>query len=113
MEKVIKGNVTALNSQKEQKYSYEELNQICSELSQQNQKLYAQGQQLVKQLQEMASLLQNKRLDYLLRIVELSNTGVVMKFDADFVQACIDEIVEAITVPETEETEETEAKKGK
>lgn len=96
MEKELKGNGSVNGGSKVQKYSYEELNQICGELSAQNQRLLAQ-------MQQMNDALQYRRIDYLLKIVELSNApGAVAKFSSDFVQSCIDEIEEAVAIPEQE-----------
>lgn len=91
-----------------QKLSYEELNQTCAEMSQQIQQQNKHIQQLYKQIQEMSFLLQNKRLDYLFRIVEFSKTEGWYKFDRDFVTTCIDEIQSSLTLSHDEEKEETD-----
>lgn len=85
---------------KEQKgqYSYEELNKICMQLEQQNQ-------YLLKQLYQANQTSMFKRLDYLFKVLEFEAT---IK-DSEFVNNCIAEIKEAITIPE--ETEETAEKK--
>lgn len=96
MEKELKGNGSTTKENKVQKYSYEQLNQICGELSAQNQRLLAQ-------IHQMDAALQYRRIDYLLKIVELSNApGAVAKFNSDFVQSCIDEIEGAVAIPEQE-----------
>ena len=47
-----------------------------------------------------------KRLDYLFKVVELANTFK----DPDFVNSCMDELKEALTVNE-EDTKDVETKK--
>jgi methyl-accepting chemotaxis protein len=86
-----------------QKLSYEELNQACAEMSQQIQQQNKYIQQLHKQMQEMNFMLQNKRMDYLFRIVEISNksnTSEYACFDKSFVEECIAEIQESLTIPQ-------------
>lgn len=87
--KEIKMNGAKTTSEKaKQKLTYEQLNDVCNQLFQQNQ-------QLRKELQEMNAVNMFKRLDYLFKVVELSTTFK----DADFVNSCMDEIKEALTVP--------------
>jgi hypothetical protein len=82
-----------INSQ--QKLTYDQLNNVCAQL-------YQENQNLVKQLQQanMASMF--RRLDYLFMVLKYE---AVFK-DPDFINSCIDEIKEAITIKE-EETEDT------
>jgi hypothetical protein len=79
----------------QQKLTYEQLNDACQQLFQQNQ-------QLIKQVRELNLVNMYKRLDYLFKIVELSSNFK----DADFVNSCIDEIKEAITIPDNKEEKE-------
>lgn len=91
-----------------QKYSYEQLNNICNQL-------YQQNQNLVKQLQQLNMVNMFKRLDYLFKVVELSNGSSVYHFNKEFVNDCIAEIEESMTpVPEEEnaQREEGEQQKG-
>ena len=84
---------------KEQKLSYEQLNEICGQL-------YQQNQNLIKQVQQLNQTNMFKRLDYLFKVAELSmnkNDYSVFKFQEEFVFKCIAEIQEAMTVPEQEE----------
>ena len=90
-----------------QKLSYEELNQACAEMSQQIQQQNKYIQQIHKQMQEMSFMLQNKRIEYLFKVVELSRTEGYYKFDSDFVTVCLKEIQEYLTIPEQEEKEKT------
>ena len=96
--KVVGNNVkreSQKDSQQEGRYSYEELNRICSELHQQNQYLMKQLRQL-----DMSNMF--KRLDYLFKVVETANInldGSHYGYDSDFVMGCIAEIQDALSVP--------------
>ena len=70
------------------KFSYEELNDIASQLSQQNQQLYAQ-------LQRVNMTNAFRRLDYLFKVVE---NGAL--FTPEFLDNCISEIEESLTIRE-------------
>ena len=77
------------------KLTYEQLNDACNQLWQQNRQLVAR----TKELEQFAL---NKRLDYLFRIVENSKM-----FSDDFIENCINEIEEAMTIPNgTEDVKE-------
>ena len=89
--KVVEGNNTSKEEQ--QKLTYEQLNEACSQL-------YQQNQNLIRQLQQLNTTNMFRRLDYLFMVLKYES---VIK-DADFVNACIDEIKEAIIIP-TEEKE--------
>lgn len=91
-----------------QKLDYDQLNQVCMELSQQVQKQNNYIQKLLKQLQEMEYMLQARRLDYLLKIVELANTSGTYKFTLDFVEDCISEIQEGLYPKEKPEKKKKE-----
>lgn len=75
-----------------QKLTYEQLNDVCNQLFQQNQELR-------KGLQEMNAVNMFKRLDYLFKVVELASTFK----DSDFINSCMDEIKEALTIPDDKE----------
>lgn len=81
------------------KFSYEELNDIASQLSQQNQQLYAQ-------LQRVNMTNAFRRLDYLFKVVE---NGAW--FTQEFLDNCISEIEESLTIKEedTEDNKDSEA----
>lgn len=88
-----KKEVKKENVAKTQKYSYDELNNICGQLHQQNQSL-------IKQIRQMDMTNTFKRLDYLFKVLELSNGSGDWKFSAQFVDSCISEIEDTITIPE-------------
>ena len=102
--KEVKMNV---GTEQPQKLSYEQLNQACAEMSQQIQQQNKYIQQLHKQMQEMNFMLQNKRMEYLFKVVELHNNGRLnIYFETEFVQNCIAEIQESLTIPQQEEEKE-------
>ena len=72
----------------QKKLSYEELNGIAGQLSQQNQQLYAQ-------LQRVNMTNAFRRLDYLFKVVE---NGAL--FTPEFLDNCISEIEESLTIRE-------------
>lgn len=81
-------NDSKVADQSKQKLTYEQLNDVCNQLFQQNQELR-------KGLQEMNAVNVFKRLDYLFKVVELASTFK----DSDFINSCMDEIKEALTIP--------------
>ena len=104
-----------VNNGQPQKLSYEELNQACAEMSQQIQQQNKYIQQLHKQMQEMNFMLQNKRMEYLFRVVETTNNYKQSDypcFAKDFVEECVAEIQESLTVPQEEEKKEEVSKEG-
>ena len=76
------------------KLTYEELENVCHQLSDQSQTLY-------RKLQEANMTNMFKRLDYLFAVAENKEA-----FPEEFVKKCVDEIINTMTIPETEETEE-------
>lgn len=91
------------------KLTYDELNQACADMSQQLQNQASYIQKVHKQMQQMEYILQNKRVDYLFKVVELaSSMDKLYSFNGDFVQKCIDEIEESLTIPEQEGNTEKE-----
>lgn len=85
-----------INVKEENKFSYEELENFARQLDQQAQSLY-------RKLQEQQ--LQNafQRLNFLFKVIENS-----VAFDVEFVEKCVKEIQDIMTIPEQEETQETE-----
>ena len=87
--KQINMNVNENKSEnKQQKLTYEELNDACNQLWQQNKQLVAKNK-------ELETFAMNKRLDYLFKVLELSN-----QFSSDFVVNCSSEIEQAMTIPQ-------------
>lgn len=75
------------NSMEKKKLTYEQLNNVCNQLWQQNRQLLMKN----KELEQIAI---NKRLDYLFKVLELSD-----KFDKEFIADCTNEIRDAINIP--------------
>lgn len=94
MEKELKPTTKKVEG-KEQKYTYDELNNICGQL-------YQQNQNLLKQLRQMDQVTMFKRVEFLLKIIELSDK---IK-DAEFINNSIEELKEAMTIPEEPEKKE-------
>lgn len=76
------------------KLTYEELENVAHQLSEQSKQLYTRLQQA-----ELTNVY--KRLDYLFKVIEFSPD-----FDDTFVNKCVKEIEEIMTVPETEDKDE-------
>ena len=81
-----------------EKMSYEQLENVAHQLSEQAKQLYAQ-----LQAANMTNMF--KRLDYLFKVVENGHV-----FNQEFLNKCVAEIEEHITIPE--EVEETENKEN-
>lgn len=79
-----------------EKMSYEQLENIAHQLSNQAKQLYAK-------LQEANMVNMFRRLDYLFKVVENAHA-----FNEEFVNKCVTEIEDLMTLPENEE--ETEEK---
>lgn len=87
-EKVIKIQQEA---ERPEKMSYEQLENVAHQLSEQAKQLYMQLQNA-----NMSNMF--KRLDYLFKVVENSHM-----FKLDFVNKCINEIEDFMTIPEETE----------
>ena len=92
--KVVKMQPATKDARPE-KLSYEQLEQIAHQLSEQARQLYSQLQK-----SNMTNMF--KRLDYLFKVVENGHM-----FKQDFLEKCIAEIEEIMTVPEEVEKEGT------
>lgn len=79
---------------KEQQHPVNEVEMLQSEVK----RLTANQEVLVKKLQEMNMVNVFKRLDYLFKVLEFSS-----HFNADFMQACTDEIESLMTIKERED----------
>ena len=87
----------ATKDERPEKLSYEQLENIAHQLSEQAKQLY-----MKLQAANMGNMF--KRLDYLFKVVENGHM-----FKQDFLEKCITEIEEIMTVPE--ETEEDDKEK--
>lgn len=83
------------SEEKQQKLSYEQLNEACAQL-------YQQNQNLARQLQQANLSNMFKRLDYLFKVLQYENVFE----DRVFVDSCILEIQDALTIREEEENKE-------
>lgn len=83
--------------EEQKKLTYEQLNDACNQLWQQNR-------QLVQKNKELEMFAMNKRLDYLFKVLEHSK-----EFSSDFIINCVNEVEEAMTIPQnTEDTNKKE-----
>lgn len=85
-------------TERTEKLSYEQLENIAHQLSEQSRQLH-----MKLQAANMANMF--KRLDYLFKIVEFGHM-----FKADFLERCITEIEQTITIPEEENEEMSDTK---
>ena len=86
--KVIEMNPVTKETERPEKMSYEQLENIAHQLSEQAKQLYMKLQDA-----NMGNMF--KRLDYLFKVVENGSA-----FKQDFFEKCIMEIEELMTVPE-------------
>ena len=94
--KVVKMQPAIKEERPEKKLSYSELENVAHQLSEQTKQLY-----MKLQAANMSNMF--KRLDYLFKVVENGHM-----FKQDFLEKCIAEIEEIMTVPEeTDKEEET------
>lgn len=94
--KVVEMTPQAKETEQPQKMSYEQLEQVAHQLSEQARQLYGQLQK-----SNMTNMF--KRLDYLFRVVENGHM-----FKQDFLDRCVKEIEDIMTVPEETENSEEE-----
>ena len=86
----------ATKDERPEKLSYEQLENVAHQLSEQTKQLY-----MKLQAANMSNMF--KRLDYLFKVIENGHM-----FKQDFLEKCIAEIEEIMTVPEeTDKEEET------
>lgn len=95
--KIVEMQPATKETERPEKMSYEQLENVAHQLSEQAKQLYMKLQ---------AANISNmfKRLDYLFKVVENGHM-----FKQDFLEKCITEIEEIMTVPE--ETEEDDKEK--
>ena len=86
----------ATKDERPEKLSYEQLENVAHQLSEQAKQLY-----MKLQAADMSNMF--KRLDYLFKVVENGHM-----FKQDFLEKCIAEIEEIMTVPEEAEEDDKE-----
>ena len=94
--KVVEMQSATKETERPAKMSYEQLENVAHQLSEQARQLYSQLQK-----SNMTNMF--KRLDYLFKVVENGHM-----FKQDFLEKCIAEIEELMTVPEVEEDNKEE-----
>lgn len=94
--KVVEMQSVTKETERPEKMSYEQLEQVAHQLSEQTRQLYSQLQK-----SNMTNMF--KRLDYLFKVVENGHI-----FKQNFFEKCIAEIEELMTVPEVEEDNKEE-----
>ena len=94
--KVVEMQPVTKETERPEKMSYEQLEQVAHQLSEQAKQLYMKLQDA-----NMNNIF--KRLDYLFKVVENGHM-----FKQDFLEKCIAEIEELMTVPEVEEDNKEE-----
>lgn len=101
--KNLKLNVNK-QTEKDNKLTYEQLNNACNQLFQQNQ-------YLSKQLKELNTYNMFKRLDYLFDVIKNADTFINFG-NEDFVNSCVQEIKEALTINEDNVKDSNEEQHG-
>ena len=94
--KVVEMQPTTQKAERPEKMSYEQLENVAHQLSEQAKQLY-----MKLQAANMNNMF--KRLDYLFKVVENGHM-----FKQDFLDKCINEIEEIMTVPDESENDNTE-----
>ena len=94
--KVVEMTPQGNGEERPEKMSYEQLENIAHQLSEQNRQLF-----MKLQAANMGNMF--KRLDYLFKVVEYGS-----KFNPTFLNKCIKEIEELMTVPEETEKDNKE-----
>jgi hypothetical protein len=100
-------NMTGKEVKKEEpkKISYEDLQKAAGQLYQQNQQLIAKCKQYEEQMQRLNNV--EVRLHYLFEVLDKGSY-----FDNDFIDVCVNEVKEIMTIKEEPEEENTEGKEG-
>ena len=94
-------NMTGKEVQKEEtkKISYEDLQKAAGQLYQQNQQLIAKCKQYEEQMQRLNNV--EVRLHYLFEVLDKGSY-----FDNDFIDVCVNEVKEIMTIKEENKEEE-------
>jgi len=101
-------NMTGKEGKKEEtkKISYEDLQKAAGQLYQQNQQLIAKCKQYEEQMQRLNNV--EVRLHYLFEVLDKGSY-----FDNDFIDICVNEVKEIMTIKEEPEEEIKEEKEDK
>lgn len=101
-------NMTGKEVKKEEtkKISYEDLQKAAGQLYQQNQQLIARCKQYEEQVQRFNNV--EVRLHYLFEVLDKGSY-----FDNDFIDTCVNEVKEIMTIKEESEEEIKEEKEDK
>ena len=101
-------NMTSKGVRKEEtkKISYEDLQKAAGQLYQQNQQLIARCKQYEEQMQRLNNV--EVRLHYLFEVLDKGSY-----FDSDFIDICVNEVKEIMTIKEEPEEEDKEEKEDK
>lgn len=101
-------NMTGNEVKKEEtkKISYEDLQKAAGQLYQQNQQLIARCKQYEEQMQRLNNV--EVRLHYLFEVLDKGSY-----FDNDFIDICVNEVKEIMTIKEEPEEEIKEEKEDK
>ena len=94
--KIVEMQPATKETERPEKMSYEQLENVAHQLSEQAKQLY-----MKLQAANMSNMF--KRLDYLFKVVENGHM-----FKQDFLEKCITEIEEIMTVPEEAEEDDKE-----
>lgn len=87
---------------KEPKLTEAQLKELANKLFNENRYLKQQLQQAIETINTF------NRLNYLFKVIEVSNSSGVYKFSSEFVQKCMDEVENIMTIPEEQQEEEKE-----
>lgn len=101
-------NMTGKEGKKEEtkKISYEDLQKAAGQLYQQNQQLIARCKQYEEQMQRLNNV--EVRLHYLFEVLDKGSY-----FDNEFIDICVNEVKEIMTIKEEPEEEIKEEKEDK
>ena len=89
----------ALGKDEPKKYTYEELNNICNQQ-------FQQMREMAGRIQQLEFAVNEKRLSYLFKVIEMSNKSSVYHFSEKFVSSCVAEVEEALSLIEEESQKE-------
>ena len=95
-----------VKKEENKKISYEDLQKAAGQLYQQNQQLIAKCKQYEEQMQRLNNV--EVRLHYLFEVLDKGSY-----FDDDFIEVCVNEVKEIMTIKEEPEEENKEEKEDK